>query len=65
MNERLNMGKKPNPDDKEQSQRFLETAHVLGVDETGNLFENALHVIQSSKSKLVTDGEKEHAEDKD
>lgn len=39
---------KPEPDDKEQSQRFVETAKALGVDESGKAF-------QSSLKKIVRD----------
>lgn len=55
------MGKepRPEPDDKEQSQRFVEAAQALGVDETGDSFEKALHVVKSSKPKPVTDDKKE------
>lgn len=36
---------KPEPDDKEQSERFIETAHKLKVDESGESFERALKVV--------------------
>lgn len=36
---------KPEPDDKEQSQRFVETAKNLGVDENGKSFEESLRSI--------------------
>ena len=37
--------KKLEPDDKEQSARFLEDARRLGVDESGKSFQRALKVI--------------------
>lgn len=37
--------KKPEPDDKEQSARFVETAKALESDESGEIFENALRKI--------------------
>ena len=33
---------KPEPDDKEQSERFIETAKSLGLDENGDIFEKLL-----------------------
>ena len=36
--------RKPIPDDKEQSQRFVETAKMLEIDESGKSFERALKV---------------------
>ena len=35
-------------DDKEQSQRFVETAEDLGVDKTGKAFEDAMDRIKPS-----------------
>lgn len=43
---------KPEPDDKEQSQRFVEIARQLEVDETGELFEKAIGVVASSTPKV-------------
>jgi len=40
---------KPEPDDKEQSQRFVETAKSLGVDESGESFEIGFNSIASTK----------------
>lgn len=40
---------KPKPDDKEQSQRFVETAKTLDVDKSGKAFENAIKIIKSPK----------------
>lgn len=42
--------KKPVPDDKEQSQRFVETAKMLGSDESGKNFDRALESVVPSKS---------------
>jgi hypothetical protein len=36
---------KPKPTDKEQSERFIETARKLGVDETGKQFNKAFSRI--------------------
>ena len=36
---------KPKLTDKEQSERFIETAHKLDVDETGKSFEQAVEKI--------------------
>ncbi len=36
---------KPEPDDKEQSQRFVDAAKELGVDESGGSFDRALGVV--------------------
>lgn len=35
----------PVPDDEEQAKRFIETARQLGVDESGNAFEDAMKVV--------------------
>ena len=47
------MAKKPKPakdaKDKSQSERFIETARKLGVDETGKEFERALERIVPPK----------------
>jgi hypothetical protein len=40
---------KPKLTDKEQSERFIETARQLGVDETGTDFEKALDQIIPEK----------------
>ena len=42
---------KPKMTDKEQSERFKETARELGVDESGNEFEEALNRIIPQKSR--------------
>lgn len=42
---------KPEPDDKEQSSRFVETAKSLGVDESGKNFDRAMNLVAPSKSK--------------
>ncbi len=41
---------KPKLTDKEQSERFIETARTLGVDETGKLFESAASRIMEPKT---------------
>jgi hypothetical protein len=40
---------KPEPDDTEQSQRFVETARKLEVDESGKSFERAISATLSKK----------------
>jgi hypothetical protein len=40
---------KPKLTDKEQSERFIETARELGVDESGKAFERAVHRIVHPK----------------
>lgn len=42
---------KPEPDDKEQSERFIETARQLKVDESGKPFELAISIV----AKIATD----------
>ena len=42
-----NMGKKPKPDDKTQSKRFVDKAKELGVDEGGKSFLRAFKNIFS------------------
>jgi hypothetical protein len=42
---------KPKLTDKEQSERFIETARKLGVDETGDKFDKAFQKIISQKQK--------------
>lgn len=46
------MGKKPKPepDDKEQSKRFVETARELEADESGESFKQALDGLIQSKA---------------
>lgn len=41
------MGKnlKPEPDNEEQSQQFVDTAKMLGVDESGKMFDRAFKKI--------------------
>ncbi len=46
---------KPKPDDKEQSQRFVETAHELEADETGKQFDRALKKVARSPNKPPQD----------
>lgn len=41
---------KPKLSDKEQSERFMETARELGVDESGEEFEKAFEKITSPKA---------------
>jgi len=45
--------KKPEPDDKEQSARFFETAKALESDESGKAFERALKIIHAPKREVV------------
>ncbi len=51
------MPKKPKsePDDKEQSERFIETARNLEIDESGNLFEDAFRTIAPHTSVPIID----------
>jgi hypothetical protein len=41
---------KPKLSDKEQSERFIETARKLGVDESGREFESTIEKIARQKS---------------
>lgn len=41
--------KKPKPDEKPQSERFIETAREIGADETKEGFERAFAVVVTSK----------------
>jgi hypothetical protein len=41
--------KKPKMEAKEQSERFIETARELGVDESGGRFESAAKLILTTK----------------
>jgi hypothetical protein len=43
---------KPEPDDKEQSSRFVATAKALGVDESGRDFDRAMKSVIPPKPKL-------------
>ena len=47
------MGKKPKPepDDKDQTSRFIETAKALGVDESGDAFDRAMKLVVPQKPK--------------
>ena len=45
---------KPEPDDKEQSKRFIEKARELGADESGEEFERALKKIVPPKARLAS-----------
>jgi hypothetical protein len=47
---------KPNLTDKEQSERFKQTARELGVDEGGEAFDRAFKKITSSKSVVGKSG---------
>ena len=42
---------KPEPDDKEQSKRFVDTAHQLEADERGKPFENAIKSVICSSDQ--------------
>lgn len=41
--------KSPKNTDKKQSERFIETARIVGVDESGKEFEKALEKIMPAK----------------
>lgn len=43
---------KPEPDDTEQSRRFVETAHKVEADESGSAFDRALGIVVKSKSSI-------------
>ena len=43
--------KKRKPDDRQQSQRFVETAKKLEVDENGKAFERVLKSVQLKKNR--------------
>lgn len=47
------MGKKPKPepDDKEQATRFIETAKALEVDESGGAFDRAMKLVVPQNPK--------------
>lgn len=45
---------KPEPDDKEQSQRFVKTARKLEADESGKSFERAIKSMQKGKHHSKT-----------
>jgi hypothetical protein len=44
---------KPKLTDKEQSERFIETARTLGVEETGEVFKAAFEQIVPAKERPV------------
>jgi hypothetical protein len=45
---------KPKLTDKEQSERFIEAARELGIEEVGNAFNKAIETIIRQKSKTST-----------
>lgn len=49
------MSRKPNPppDDKEQAQRFVETAKTLRSDESGKQFEAAVKVVVPPRQNVA------------
>lgn len=49
----MKTNKKPLPDNPEQSQRFVETAKVLGSDESGKAFDRAIKVVVKPKSSVA------------
>ena len=55
INNPVKKDKKPKPDDKEQSQRFVETAKQLESDESGKSFEKALENIKVSEFPKSSD----------
>lgn len=46
--------RKPRPDEKPQSERFIETAREIGVDETPEAFERVFRTIVKSGPKSPT-----------
>jgi hypothetical protein len=50
--------KKPKPDEKPQSERFIETAREIGVDETKEGFEKVFSVIVNSPQPEPRRGKK-------
>ena len=44
----------PEPDDKEQSQRFVETAKKLETDESGESFQNVIGKIAKKSSQRLS-----------
>lgn len=46
---------KPEPDNKEQSQKFIETAKKLEVDESGKAFERAMTAIAEKQNRTRRD----------
>lgn len=42
---------RPEPDDPEQSKRFVEAAHELESDESGNSFEQALTIVKPDRRR--------------
>jgi hypothetical protein len=42
---------RPEPDDPEQSKRFVDTAKQLEVDETGTWFDRAFGAVKPSKAR--------------
>jgi hypothetical protein len=44
--------RKPKPDEKPQSERFIETAREIGADETPDAFERAFIQVVSPKETL-------------
>ena len=51
MKKRGAKGVKRKPDDKTQSQKFVDTARKIGTDETGKAFESALKAITPKPRK--------------
>lgn len=41
----------PVPDDKEQANRFIETAKQIGADESGKVFEQAMKILSVPPTK--------------
>lgn len=52
---------RPEPDDPEQSRRFVETALDLDVDETGNSFNQVFTVIMPIQPKQPTPNGENHS----
>ena len=49
----MNAKPKPEPDDKEQSARFVETAKQLKVDESGKVFEEIITSVTAPRGKYI------------
>lgn len=41
----------PEPDDPEQSRRFVDTARSLEVDESGKVFDRAFGIVKTNQAK--------------
>jgi hypothetical protein len=57
----MGKSKKLEPDDKEQSQRFVETAKQFEADETGQSFDDTFRIVASSTQRTVPPNSKDDA----